>query len=385
MSEKSIPRRPLGNTGLEVSVLGLGGFHQVEVSQDTVTALVDRYLEADGNYVEVARGYGRGVAEKKLGRALEGRRDRVVLVSKTGQREAEGAWREINESLEALRSDHLDILLYHCLNDVEQVDSIAGPGGAAEAFARARDEGMIRFSGASTHWPMVLLPAMECLDLDAVMYWVNYLVACNYPELYSTVAPAVRAKGLGIIGMKPLGDGYLHRSVLPAFSYALAQEVDVLACGFNSLPMLEADIEAVCQWQRPSDEELEAILRDAPELGDYVCRQCGQCRVATAAWPELDLPKVFELEGKFDRQMFDGRPPSDAPDYALRQRLCYWFHNQGRASELYKPYTARVAELVEADVELPECPYGIDLKRKLKLAHAKLTGNEHFPVGAYDF
>jgi len=374
-----IPKRKLGKTGLQVSVLGLGGFHQVEISQDLVTSLVDRFLEAGGNYIETARSYGRGVSEIKLGRALEGRRDRVILVTKTGQREAEGAWREINESLEALHTDHLDVLLYHGVNDLEQLETIRNPGGAAEAFARAREEGLVRFIGASSHWPMTLIPAMDDLQLDVVMFWVNYLVTCNYPEIYRVVAPAARERGLGIIGMKPLGDGYLYRSVKPAFTYALAQEVDVLACGFNSLEMLEADIKAVSEWSRPSPQELETILRQAPELGDYVCRQCGQCRL-----PDLDLPRVFELEGKFDRQMFDGRP-HDVLDYALRQRLLNWFNNKHRAIEMYKPLRPRVEALLSSKTEFPSCPYGIDLHRKLRLAHAKLTSDGSFPAGGYDF
>ena len=375
----TIPRRPFGNTGLQVSVLGLGGFHQVEIGQALVTQLVDRYLEAGGNYVETARSYGGGVSEIKLGRALQGRRDQVLLVSKTGQRDAEGAWRELNASLEALGVDHLDVLLYHGVSDIETLDRLAGPGGAGEAFARAREEGLVRLVGASSHWPLVLIPAMERLELDAVMYWVNYLAPCNYPELYTRVAPAARTRGCAIIGMKPLGDGYLYRSVGPAFRYALAQEVDVLACGFNSLEMLEADLQAVCAWERPTDAELEAILRDAPELGDYICRQCGACRL-----PEVDLPRVFELEGKFDRQMFDGRP-TDAPDYALRQRLQNWFNNRERAIELYRPLSARVQALLETHTPLPACPYGIDLDYKLPLAHAKLSGSGKFPSGEYSF
>jgi len=177
------------------------------------------------------------------------------------------------------------------------------------------------------------------------MYWVNYLVTCNYPELYSIIAPKARENGLGIIGMKPLGDGYLHRSVKSAFTYALAQEVDVLACGFNSLEMLQSDIEAVCAWQQPTDAELETILRDAVELGDTVCRQCGACRT-----DEVDIPQVFELEGKFDQQMFDGRPHS-APDYALRQRLCGWFGNHSRAIELYRPHAQSVQALLASDTD----------------------------------
>ena len=100
--------------------------------------------------------------------------------------------------------------------------------------------------------------------------------------------------------------------------------------------------------------------------------------------PGLDLPKVFELEGKFDRQMFDGRPTS-APDYALRQRLCGWFGNKDRAIEMYKPMAEPVAALLASGAELPACPYGIDLAYKLNLAHCKLTSDGSFPSGVYPF
>jgi predicted aldo/keto reductase-like oxidoreductase len=238
---------------------------------------------------------------------------------------------------------------------------------------------LVRFVGASTHWPLILLRAIECLRLDAIMTWVNYLVTCNYPEIYDEVLPAARARGLGIIGMKPVGDGYLHRSVPQAFEYALSQEVDVLASGFNSLEMLEQDIRIVSSWVQPGSARLAEIVRDAPELGDYVCRQCGECRM-----PGLDLPRIFELEGKFDRQMFDGRP-TDAPDYALRQRLCYWFGNQSRATELYRPLANDAQAALSSKDDLPSCKYGIDVRRKLKLAHLKLTSEGRFPVGPVDF
>jgi len=375
----AIPKRSLGKTGLQVSVLGLGGFHQVEVNERTVAQLVDTFLDAGGNYIETARSYGDGSSEEKLGRILEGQRDEVVLVSKSGRRDAEGAWRELNESLEALRTDHLDVWIYHGVNTDQEIDTMTAVGGALEAFERAREEGLVRFVAASSHWPLTLLTAMERLRLDAVMYWVNYLVPCNYPEIYQTVAPAARARGLGIIGMKPVGDGYLYRSPEMAFTYALAQEVDVLACGFNTPEMLRADIEIVSSWQPPSEDQLDAILRDAPELGDYVCRQCGQCRM-----PDADLPKVFELEGKYDRQMFDGRP-HDVADYALRERLRFWFHNQERAVELYKPYADKIQAVLDSKRALPDCPYGIDLAYKLKLAHLKLTSKGNFPRGVSTF
>ena len=146
----TLPKRPLGNTGLEVSVLGMGGFHQVEADQETIDAVVERYLDAGGNYIETAK-YGDGASEQKLGRALAGRRHRTFLVSKTGQRKYEGAWREINESLEWLRTDHLDVYLFHGLGDAEGLQTVGGPDGALKAFQRAKDEGLSGHIALSSH------------------------------------------------------------------------------------------------------------------------------------------------------------------------------------------------------------------------------------------
>ena len=364
-----LPRRTFGKTGMEVSVLGLGGFHQVEVTQDIVDAVMDRYLAAGGNYVETAASYGSGASEIKVGRALRGRRDHVVLTSKTAARTAEDAKRELAESLDRLGTDRLDLLLFHCVNDMETVDQITAADGAAQAFLDARDQGVIRHIGISTHWPAVLPEAIERLPVDAIMVWVNYLTRCNYPELERDVIPAARERGLGVICMKPLGDGYLYRSVNDAFTYALSRDVDVLASGFNSVEMLEADLAAVSGYVEPSDQDINAILTHAVELGDYVCRQCGQCEACSAG---ADIPRIFELEGKLDQQMADARP-HDAADYALRERLKHWFGNQARAKAAYAKLAVKAEACLAAKHQHP-CPYGIDIARKLRVAHAKLSG-----------
>ena len=79
-----LPRVELGRTGISLSRLGLGGFHQCEISSEVVEQVIDEYLTVGGNYIETARGYGNGASEDKIGRALEGRRDQVVLCSKSG-------------------------------------------------------------------------------------------------------------------------------------------------------------------------------------------------------------------------------------------------------------------------------------------------------------
>ena len=369
LPELKLPRRDLGNTGLRISVLGLGGFHQVEASQDTIAAVVDRYLAAGGNYVETAPSYGRGASELKLGRALADRRTDVILASKTTGRSCEEAWSDLNQSLERLRTSHLDILFIHNISDPEQLDAVCAGNGALKAFLRARDEGLVRFFGFSSHWPHMYVTAAERLPLDAALVWGNYLDFCNFPEIPRTVLPALRKHGIAVLLMKPLADGFLYRSPRPALRYALMQDADCLVSGFNSVALLEDDL-AACSDPRPvGSEEIESILRDAPELGGYVCRQCEHCTVCENG---ATLKRVFELEGKVDRQM-DDRRPVDAAQYALRERLKGWFGTQGRARTVYAQMRAPAQGLLGADLQ--PCRYGIDIRRKLRLAHAKLSAD----------
>jgi len=112
-------------------------------------------------------------------------------------------------------------------------------------------------------------------------------------------------------------------------------------------------------------------LRDAPELGDYVCRQCEECPVCGEA---TTLKRVFELEGKIDRQMNDRRPPPDAGQYALQERLKDWFGAEDLARDTYAELGEPALGLIE-NLAAP-CPYGIDVGRRLRISHAKLSRSE---------
>jgi len=183
----------------------------VEASQDTVDAIVDRYLSAAGNYVETAASYGRGASETKLGRALAGRRDDVILASKTVARSRDDAWAELTGSLERLQTGSLDLWFFHNISTAEQLDAVCARDGALAAFRRARDEGLVRFFGMSSHWPLMYLEAAKRLPLDVVLIWGSYLDFCSFPEIPRKVIPGLRQRGVAVLLMKPLADGYLYR------------------------------------------------------------------------------------------------------------------------------------------------------------------------------
>jgi uncharacterized protein len=362
-----LPKRQLGNTGLELSLLGMGGFHQCEVDSKIVAKVADEFISLGGNYFETARSYGCGGSESKIGRAIAGRRKELVLASKTVQRNAEGVWRELNETLEELQTNYLDLYFMHNVFTPEDIRAITAKGGALEAFIRAKNEGLIKHLAISTHWPMLLLDAIEVIPYEAVLIWTNYLDYCNYPEIPNTILPTLHERGIGILGMKPLADGYLHNSVDNAFRYALRDNPACLVSGFNSVEMLRADVAAVCRGALKDNEMLE-VLKNAPELGNYVCRQCKKCSVTESNL----LKNLFELEGKFDRQMND-MLPVDAGTYALRQRLCKWFGNAARAQDFFTQNT----DFLNINTEnFSPCPYGLNISRKIQIASAKLSDGE---------
>jgi len=358
-----LPRIALGHTGIEVSRLALGGFHQVEISSEIVRQVVDEFLAAGGNYIETARGYGKGASEDKLGRALEGRRNQTVLCSKSGAATRDDLLRDLDDTLRLLRTDHIEFYFFHGVNTMDRLDRITGPGGALEGVQQAIDQGVIRGMGMSSHRIPMYLHGLERLPLSLILIWCNYLDLMYLPEITQEVFPLARERGVGITAMKPLGDGFLYRSVEPAMRYAFGVGADVLVCGMND-PAHVRECAAAVRQGPATPEKREAILRDAVELGQYACRQCGRCSDA--------LMELFRLEGYCDRQMIDYLP-HDPADYALRLRLAGWFSLADIARERFHARGWQAQGLLDAAANVA-CPYRIDVPRKTKLALAKLHG-----------
>ncbi len=358
----TLPTIELGATGIEVSRLCLGGFHQVEISSEIVDDVVTAFLKVGGSYIETARSYGGGASEEKLGRVLEGRRDQVVLASKSGARDGDGIRRELEASLKTLRTDHIEFYFFHGVGTLEELDTITGPGGAMEALLQAKDEGLISGMGFSSHRPPQLyIEAIKRIPLSVILIWDNYLEEQFVPEIQDEVYPLAREKGVGITAMKPLADGFLYRSPELALRYALGSGSEVLVCGMNRVEHVKEAAQALAKGPLNAEERATA-LHEAPELGNYVCRQCGVC-------PE-ELMALFRLEGYVDRQMIDYLP-HDPADYALRLRLAGWFDLADIARERFVAAGWDPSAL-QGKAATISCPYGIDVARKAKFALAKL-------------
>lgn len=199
-----LERRALGRTGRMLSVIGFGGIVVMDATPAEAGRRVREAIEAGVNYFDVAPTYGD--AEEKLGPALEPFRRDVFLACKTTQRRAAGATAELERSLKRLRTDHFDLYQFHAVTTIEDVETIFGRGGAAEAFAAARQAGKVRFLGFSAHSVEAALAMMDRFQFDTILFPFNFATwhAGNFgPQ----VLARAREQGLGILALKAMAKG----------------------------------------------------------------------------------------------------------------------------------------------------------------------------------
>lgn len=271
-----IPRRPLGKTGMQVSILGLGGGSQFLNACKTAeegAALVNAAIDGGINYLDCAAQYGNGEAERRYGLVLEKRRKEVYVTSKTLKRDREGALREFEQTLKNMRTDYLDLYQIHSLSPDDDLDRIMARDGVYEAMRELKRRKVIRAFGITGHLAAAkmkaLLERME--EVDTVLCPVNpkkdsrhYLQQYDDAEpnghFEELLLPAARARGLGIIAMKStaqgtlIGDGPGKTTAANLLRYAMSEPgVAVVIVGPGSMEFLRQNL-ATAQSYAPLPE-----------------------------------------------------------------------------------------------------------------------------------
>jgi aryl-alcohol dehydrogenase-like predicted oxidoreductase len=273
-SGAEIPKRPLGSTGLKVSVLGIGGYHLGSAASDSeAMQIVHESLDAGINFFDNAWEYHNGLSEERLGRALKGRRDAAVVMTKvcTHGRGKDVAMRQLEESLTRLQTDHIDVWQIHEVIYENDPDLIFAPNGAAEALVQAKQQGKVRFVGFTGHKdPSIHLKMLSHnFPFDTVQMPLNCLDA-TFRSFESHVLPEVNRRGMAGLGMKSLGgSGELVREgavvVATGLRYAMSLPVAVTISGIDSLEVLHQNLEIACGFQALTAAEMQAV-RDACRL-----------------------------------------------------------------------------------------------------------------------
>ena len=191
-------KRKLGRTDLDVSVIGFGGTWISELSMPEAVKVIQRAFELGINYFDTAK--LDGDSEEKLGAALKDVRDDCILATKTASRTRSESLEDFKSSLRRLKTDRLDLIQLHGIDDEKTLRKATGAGGSLQMCKKARSEGLVDFIGITGHKPRVLIKAIETNEFDTILVPLNVVTRQALEELI----PRAKELDVGVTIMKPL-------------------------------------------------------------------------------------------------------------------------------------------------------------------------------------
>jgi aryl-alcohol dehydrogenase-like predicted oxidoreductase len=298
-----MPMRRLGRTGVQVSLLGLGGFHLGLNDDDTAARIIHTAVDHGVTFMDNCWDYNNGNSQTWMGRALRGGyRQRVFLMTKIDGRTRQAAAAQIDQCLKALDTDVIDLLQVHEVIRMTDPERVFAPDGAMAALQAAQKAGKIRFIGFTGHKsPEIHLQMLATADahrftFDTVQMPVNVMDA-HFDSFTTRVIPQAKKRDMGILGMKPLGSGLFFKSrpftegsVTPTqcLHFAMSQPTSVVITGCDTLGVLMQGIDAAYRWKPMPQEEVTALLaRTAPvaSAGEWEKYKTSQTFDGTAQHP----------------------------------------------------------------------------------------------------
>ncbi|RPI25480.1 MAG: aldo/keto reductase [Acidobacteria bacterium] len=262
----SIARRTLGKTGAQVSILAFGGGSRFLAYEEEAGLLaLNEAIDSGINYLDTAQAYGEGKSEERYGKVLKTRRKEVFLATKVQDRTYDGALRAVEASLKRLQTDHVDLLHIHSLNDLDDLAAIEK--GVLKALYKLRDDKSTRFIGMTCHSQAeALKTAIQRHDLDCVQMALNPATNSGYATGFErTALPAAKAKNLGVLAMKVMGQEKLvgqgpgRTSGAQLLRYALNLPVAACVVGMPKIEMLRENIQVARAFKPLPAGEIEQI------------------------------------------------------------------------------------------------------------------------------
>lgn len=327
--------RELGSTGLKVSVVGFGGIPIQRIDDENAQKVIINAEEKGINFIDTARGYS--VSEEYIGKSLEGRRDNWIIATKSMARDRESMMRDVNISLNNLKTDYIDLYQFHNIKTMEEYDKVLGEDGAYNVLVEYKNQGKIGHIGITSHSLDMLKIAIESGKFETIMYPYN-IVENQAEDLFK------RAKELniGVIAMKPMAGGALTNGTL-ALKYILQNEnVTCAIPGMGTVEEVEENSNLGSNISLLTEEEKAEAKKIADELGTEFCRRCGYCAPCTKG---IDIPSVFLFQG-----------------YKERYNLGQW------AEERYAAMKHKPEECIECGICEERCPYDLPIRSMLKNA-----------------
>ena len=271
LGSDSIPYRTLGRSGEKVSIVGLGGYHIGHPEDEQLSITIVRTALDNGiNFLDNCWDYNGGQSEIRMGKALrDGYRQKAFLMTKIDGQTKKAATQQLDESLRRLQTDHVDLLQFHEVIRETDPARIMGAGGGMEAVLEAKKQGKVRYIGFTGHKsPDIHLKMLETafaqnFTFDAVQMPLNVMDA-HFNSFEKKVLPVLVKHGIGVLGMKPMGDAIILRSKaaspVECLHYAMSLPTSVVITGCESMNILQQALDAARSFKPMSKEEIAQLL-----------------------------------------------------------------------------------------------------------------------------
>jgi len=284
--------RKLGRTGLDVSIVGIGGGYLDRMNAQELRQTIDYAFKHGVNYIDTAPGYGD--SEARLGEAgLSERRNECILATKASDRTYDGAMRQLEESLKRMKTDYIDVWQLHGISDEVELKEVMKPGASFDALREAKESGVVRFLGLTAHTPIPLVSAIKTGEFDTVMVPFNIMRRQLGEDPAIGLFQLAREKNIGVVIMKPVASDRITKNLSTAIKFVLAHDISVTIPGVSNFEQMRTDIEIAEEFSALSEEEQQQFTKSEVILSDDYCRECGYCLPCPQ---EMDIPAILRME-----------------------------------------------------------------------------------------
>ncbi len=308
VAEFRVPQRAMGKTGLQVSILGMGGYHLgAAAGQPEVNNMVAKALDHGINFFDNAWEYYKGASEERVGTALKGKRDKAIVMTKvcTHGRKKDVAMRMLEESLTRLQTDHLDVWQVHEVVYYNDPERCYAQDGVLEALAAAKQQGKVRFVGFTGHKnPSIHLAMLNGgFPFDTVQMPLNPF-DYSYRSFQREVLPVAAERGIAVFGMKSMGGSgemISHGALTPteALTFAMSLPgVSTTISGMDSMGVLDQNLQILRDFKPLSEEQISALRAYGKQFED------GRYEL---------FKSTVKYDGDLGRQQHEFPPAADLP------------------------------------------------------------------------
>jgi hypothetical protein len=285
----------LGKSGLRVSAVGFGGIPIMRVSQRDAVRTIHRALELGVNFIDTAAGYAD--SQQKIGKAIAGRREGLVIASKSGAKTADAILADIDRARREMDVDCIDLYQLHGVSSPRSREAVCSAGGALEGLLAARGRGWIAHIGYSSHNADVAVELTAEAAFETVQFPFNMVTR----EPAEKLLPKARAAELGFIVMKPMCGGMYDDAEL-AFKFLNGYPDLVPIPGIERGEQIEQIVRVVETQAVLAGDDAARAEKIAAELGKQFCRRCGYCEPCPEGVPITTAMILESLARRMPRE-----------------------------------------------------------------------------------